>query len=160
MKIFEIDIIKFVKLLLPTFMRGDSIMAILTAGVTPLNSIIVKLNAYRDDVKYQLSITSQVCRLETMLNDRYDAVSRRITISDGSFRDSKYIYLGIEQHDIALYVNSELTTETLYLQSETGAISVDFIVNVPAAITVAENELSVLLNYYKLISKTFTINRT
>ncbi|KAA2245483.1 hypothetical protein F0L74_05870 [Chitinophaga agrisoli] len=56
-----------------------------------------------------------------------------------------------------LHRKSEGGAVVLYTKAETTAFNVDFIVNVPIAVSFDMNELTAFVNSYKLASKTFKV---
>ena len=160
MKIFETDINKLAVQLLLTFTRDARIRAFLDAFVAPLVTLKSKLNTFRQDVLYRLTITPQVCYLEKMLNDRYDNTFRRIYISDGVMRQLMYTYTQAENKPIYAYSQAENKPIYVFTRSETGYLNnVSFVVSIPQSIVLSENEVRVLVNRYKLIGKGFSIKR-
>jgi hypothetical protein len=143
--------------LLPTILRKKVLVAFLDAIASPLLSLYSKFMHNRNTNNYGLGITSQVCYLEKMLNDRYDPELRRIYITDGEFRDSIYLYRDVEQMDEYLFLPSENRDKYLYHDSELGFAGSAFIVYIPAELVNSMQEMGILTDSYKLAGRSFTI---
>ncbi len=149
--IFNIDIKRLVRLFLPTSLRKERIVAFMDCLTEPMQKLYLRFKANRESNLYRLDITSQVCKLEKMLNDRFDVFKRRIKITDSQFLNINYIYLDTENKPLIL------GEQTLFLTEELGAINKDFEVLVPSDISFNHNEMTGLINSYKLATKTFLI---
>jgi hypothetical protein len=91
-----------------------------------------------------------------VLNDRFDATSRRIYIGNGQNKERIYIYTPLENKPLFL------GKVPLYNPSDYGGNGIDFIVWVPTAIIVNEQdliEMAALVNRYRLAGKRFQIYR-
>lgn len=157
MSIFNFDIKKWIYNVLPTFLRKQNLTDFLEALLSPLKRLFDLLVSFRNGNLYRLDITSQVCKLEKMLNDRYDPEQRRITITDGEFVPEEFIYKSVEKRDISVYLNSENDNVPVYKFIEFGSKYSDFIVNVPGSVAFDLSEMTALIHMYKLASKIFTI---
>lgn len=154
-----VDFEKLGKLLLPIRLRQSLIYAYIKAIDAPFTYIQSKFKLFRDDIAYRLLITPQVILLEKMLNDRYDNSLRRITITDGTFQGTVYLYRADEQFDKIIYLDDENINLYLNVDDEIGYVdNMGFLVNVPSAVTFINNEMEQLINYYKLPSINYTIN--
>lgn len=158
MNIFQTDFKRLMLQLLPTFLRKPLFKAVVSAIGSALNVLCDRFNLNRDRNLYNLSITSQVCFLEKVLNDKFDNVQRRIYISNGAWRAPLPIYLILENQPVYLYLESENQPVPLYLQNETGFIAEGFVINVPIELQPSEQDLTGTVNLFKLAGKTFTIN--
>jgi hypothetical protein len=138
-------------LLLPTFMRNNTVVAIAKSIASCIDTLKYKLLAYRNKVNYDISITPQVCYLEKALNDRYDTILRRIRVDESVFRDITYIKLDSEQR------NQYLGSFFIYNTIESGYQSFDFYIVLPAGVLLPLNEIRVFVSKLKLASKTFDI---
>lgn len=129
-------------------------MSAILSGVAYVYELFIK---FKDSTAYKLTITPQVCYLEKALNDRYDIADRRIFITDGISYDPLPLYLKVENKPVVLYTKEEDKVAVLFTKSETGLFSVDFIVNVPAAVAFAEAEMRAIVDVYKLAGKIYSI---
>ena len=154
---FKIDYAKWIVWLLPARKRKAKLFAWLSALCAPVVIMYNTFLAKRAADLYNLQHDSRVFSLRAMLNDSYDNTERRITIDDGFAFDRIYIFLTDEAKPLFLG-SVPLHNEGDY--SDTG---VDFIVNVPLAITLTDQdliEMEAKVKYYKLASKRFLIYRT
>lgn len=156
-RIYDINFKKLVVWLLPKPIRKPVHVAWLMALLSPVVGLYNVLLAFRTSVLYFLSITPQVCRLQKLLNDRYDNDLRRIVIVDGKEYDPVFIYRKAENKPVWLFRKSEGKPLWLYTKAETGATAVDFIVLLPVFVVADLNEMRGLIKRFKLASKTFKI---
>lgn len=158
---YNIDIKKLVLQLLPQIYRQPKHVAWLQALVQPLITLYALFNAFRNSTLYQLSITPQVCYLEKMLNDKYDVALRRIYIDEPPEIEGVPLYQEVEVKPQVLFTEAEVVDDefVLYQESESEIFSVDFIVVVPLALepTIDLNELTAILDAYKLTTKTYKV---
>jgi hypothetical protein len=120
----------------------------------PLRALLKLFYTSRDADLYNLNHNGQVCYLRGMLNDVFDPILRRITISD-SFRYN-YVIFYPEADDKSILFETVLFARSEFIGTE----SAEFNVNVPAALNITQDEelrMKSLLNYYKLISKRYAI---
>jgi hypothetical protein len=163
MRIFETNIETLSQQLLPTFLRKPLIIAFLAAATKPLVWLLQRLNYFRNENLYYLAIAPQVCYLESLLNQRYGG---GITITDGDFRDSTYIYRDVEQIPVFVYQESEYEGEEdipprkyIYQENEYGFIDVSFYINLPMGFNAQTRaEIAALTGKFKLAGTTFHIN--
>lgn len=106
---------------------------------------------------YRLMITPQVCYMERMLNDRFDYSLRRIRIEDAEWHLPMYVYQDDELKDAHLYLESEKKPVMLYTDNEAGALKDDFVVLVPSAISFNRDEMTGMINLFKLTGTTYKI---
>jgi hypothetical protein len=156
---YTVNFKKLVVLLLPTFLRDTVIVTLLQVFVGGIISVYNNFIANRAITLYRLKITGQVCYLRRMLNDAFPAGGGQITIEDG-VATGVWRYAWDKDFDpyrkFLLLENSG----TLFWDKHTIAEGLsNFIVRVPIALQNINNEARMrsLLNYYKLISKSYTI---
>jgi hypothetical protein len=126
--------------------------------ISPVVKLYNQFQAFRTACIYRLTITPQVCFLERALNDKYDIVSRRITISDPVRRGLLFIYTRAENKPVFIYRRSENMPRYLYTKAETARAGVDFIIKVPLAVSFNAAEMVAFVNAYKMASKRFKIS--
>jgi hypothetical protein len=154
---FNIEYNKLILWLVPGFKRKPVMYAWMRALCTPVVFMYNTFLNRRSADLYNLGHNSQLYSLRAMLNDRFDSAARRITIDDGFSFDRTYIFR--EDENKPLY----LGTAYLHNEGDYADTGVDFIVNVPHAVTVGAQdiiEMNALVKYYKLASKRFLIYRT
>lgn len=160
MKIFDTDIQRLGRQLLPSILRKERIYALLAALIAPLVALKDLFLKSRSGNLYRLSITPQVFSLEKMLNDRYDGLLRRIYITAGRFRRSKFIYTQAEQKPLFIRTKEEMPQTIIYNSSgETGFVEQSFIIHIPAGMSLNEAEVRSMVDTYKLVTRSFTIIR-
>lgn len=157
--IFIVNFKKLVVWLLPAPLRRPVQSSWLMALIGPVIKLYNGFLAFRSAVIYQLTITPQVCKLEKMLNDRYDNQLRRIYIEDAIEKEPWFLYLKVEAKRMFLYTKSEASApQYLYTKSETVQFGVDFVINIPVFVVFDINEFKSLVKKYKLASKTFKVH--
>lgn len=156
-RIFKVDYDKLIIEEIPNFKRQPLIFSWLRALCTPVVLIYNRLVLRRSADLYNLAHDSRVFSMRAALNDRFDITERRITITDGFAFDRIYIFRPDENKP------HYLGTLPLHNPGDYADTGVDFIVNVPYAISITNQdliEMTSLVNYYRLASKRFLIYRT
>jgi hypothetical protein len=156
-KIFDVLFKKLVVWLLPMPIRKPVHVAWLMAMLSPLTKLYNDFLAFRTSVLYYLNIDASVCKLEKLLNDRYDTVQRRIVITDPQEFDPLWLYRKVENKPVFLFRKSENKPVFLYTKAETSAFGVDFIIKIPVFVVFDINELKSLIKRFRLGSKTFKV---
>jgi len=155
---FNIDYNKLVVLLLPTFLRKPKLVGYLRALIMPLDTIYYKWYNWRIDNIYKLEHTGQICYLRASLNDKFDAIERRIYITDGLEYDTFYIYT--EAEDRTIWVHTESENKPIYLrtEAETADTGLDFLVYVPVEIYKKRKDaLTAHIEFYRVAGKRYKI---
>jgi hypothetical protein len=149
---------KLVVLLLPVSLRQSSIVALLQVSVCGLITVYNNFITNRTNNLYKLNINGQVCHLRKMLNDAFPAGGGLITIEDGV---AKGVWQYAYDQDYDPYRKYLLASDTTLLWDKSSISEglSNFIVNVPIALQSVNNEARMrsLLNYYKLLSKSYSI---
>ncbi len=167
MSVFDIDFSSagLPKYVSPVRLRQSKMLAWLQALVSPVNYLYGLFVANRTSNLYDLSHNGQVCYLQAALNDVFDNTSRRIVITDGIYVDPDFIYEVIEDKPLYIDMVSEIGTSVipspdpvpLYTSTETYWLGVQFIVNVPHAVTALPGydvyRLHAIVDKYRLASK-------
>lgn len=154
---FNIDYNKLILWLIPYFKRKPKMYAWMRALCYPVVLLYNTFLSARAADLYNLAHDSRVFSMRAMLNDRFDSEERRITITDGFAHDRIYIFQPDEEKPVFL------DSIPLYNPGDYADTGVDFIVNVPEAISITDQdliEMSARVKYYKLASKRFLIYRT
>ncbi|OPB87800.1 hypothetical protein [Elizabethkingia occulta] len=147
---YKVDFRKLGVLLLPTFLRSPSLMAItnvITYGLEEVNDDFI---ANRKSNIEAITYNSQVCYLRKILNDKFD-FDRRILIEDSSDKEEIYIYTDAENKPQYL---GELI---LYPESEFSDKKVDFVVKVPKTLESYLENIKDIVDFYRLASKRYKI---
>jgi hypothetical protein len=137
--------------------RKPKFLAAITAAIRPLVMLYQDFKQYRKNKLYELSITPQTCRMECLLNDRYDFTLRRIYIEDAKEFPPVYLYRDVESKPVYLYRDSEAQPVYLFTDSEGAIIGDDFIVYVPVSLVFDSNEMRSLVKKFKLPGMKFKI---
>lgn len=142
-------------MLMPTFLRDISIKMLFVPFALELSKVKAEFDTFRNNNLYILGITPQVCRIEKLLNDRYDSEMRRIFLTDGVLRNLVATFTDAEAKPIYL------GTSYLYSDAEFGySDNISFVVNVPSVIALSlDAEIAEIINSYKLPGKRFKIER-
>jgi hypothetical protein len=138
-------------------LRKPKMLAWIGICISPVGYVYNNLLRFRTLTLYKLSITPQVCYLQKLLNDQYDFINRGIRIVDATRTNPVYIFQDAEDKPLGLYTDGESLPIFLYTDGEAGDLKDDFIVIVPLAVDFNINEMTSLLNQYKLASKQFSI---
>lgn len=152
--------------LLPVSLRRPVVCAILRSALSTLqaqhDTIYTAHHGTPYGTYYRLRHTGQVCSLESLLNDRFDANSRRITIGGSNGEERWYIYTEGEltlQPFLLTWVGSDESGPT-YLYPDADYIDkVDegFIVKVPSALRSYEASLRASLDDMKIAGVSYVI---
>lgn len=159
MRLYQTDLYAVSKLLLPTFLRQSRIMALFAVMVAPFAYIQALLVAFRTDSLYRLNRNGQVCYLRATLNDAFPDVDGAITIEDGIIT-GVWRYAWEQDYDpYRNYLMIDGVTSVFWGKSTIAEGLSNFIVKVPKALQSVNDEakLRSIINYYKLISKSYSI---
>lgn len=108
---------------------------------------------------YYLSNNSQVCNLESVLNDVFDPAYRGIYIEDGLYNDPLFTFLfpELKPQWLATQAESGMTDfdspAVLFTNSETSLLTSAFIVRVPASLSFEPDRMKALINKYRIPGK-------
>lgn len=158
---YEVNFKRFALLLLPTFWRKPILGAINYAMVSPLNYLHTRFVLFQRESYYRLTHNGQVCYLRAVLNDTFDPIERRITVTEDA--DSMGILmLRNREEEKAVLLPARETGRAIIVNRRgfDGINGFDFWVNIPAALyeTVDVTRLKAIVGTYKLASKRFSIN--
>ncbi|MDR2894241.1 MAG: hypothetical protein LBU97_02125 [Alistipes sp.] len=158
---YDVNFKRLALLMLPTFWRRPLLATFAYAMVTPLNYLHTRFVLLQRSTDYRLTHNGQVCYLRAVLNDQFDPIERRITITEEAGgtgplmlwhrSEDRAQLLPIRESDTAFIVNR---------RGFDGVNSFDFWVNIPVALLelVDTTRLKAIVNTYKLASKRFSIN--
>ena len=157
--IYNVNWGKLLNWLLPEMLRKPKLLAFMNALVFPIQLLHIDLLRFKKQKEYQLSINSQVCRMQAMLNDKYDSGARRIYIDDGHLGNSVYVFTAAENTHTWLFKSSENNPLYVYNRNEIKGTAAHFIVYIPTILNGNINipELTSLVNIYKLPGKRWQI---
>ncbi len=144
--VFNIQFNKLSKWLIPTFLRSDVLMSIVSAVYAPIVALHNLFLQYRKSKFYEIAMNYQTCYLESFLNDRFDFTGRRIYIDDAPVGASTFLYMQVEERPVVIAMRSEIAPQYMYTRGESGGdILYDFIVYVPVSVQYDEVEIRAML---------------
>lgn len=156
---YNISYPRLALLLLPTMLRQDMEGALLTALVRPLTVIHSDLTAYI--VSVNTTVNSQVCYMQSMLNDAYDYYERRIIVRDAPISYDDFFLFDEPTGKAVMLSDAGTGDPVLWVDGDKlGTTVPDFEVVFPKGYTFTNSEekaLRSLINNNKLASKKYTI---
>lgn len=157
MSVFTVDIDKLSKWMLPLRLRTVLLVDLVKCAVKPTKQVYQQFLAHRSENIYEIVHNGQVCKLEAVLNDRFDNTLRRVYIIDGLVILPLFTYKRVEVKPIYLRKRSEATGVKYLRKRSEHSLGGTFIINVPSAITFDTNEMKALTNKYKQAGKAYSI---
>lgn len=158
---YDVNFKRLALLLLPTFWRKPLLATIAYAAVSPLCYIHTRFVLFRRDSVYRLTHNGQVCYLRAVLNDQFDPIERRITVTETA-GDAGILMLYKREVERAQLVPTREVGRAVIVNRRgfDGINAFDFWVNIPAALfeSVDVTRLKAIVGTYKLASKRFSIN--
>lgn len=158
---YEVNFKRFALLLLPTFWRKPILATIAYAMVSPLSYLHTRFILFRRESNYRLTHNGQVCYLRAVLNDQFDPIERRITITETAGNMGILMLYEREEEKGQLLPIRESGRSVIVNRRGFGGINAfDFWVNIPGVLydTVDVTRLKAIVSTYKLASKRFSIN--
>lgn len=155
--IYNVNWNKLTSWLIPTVLFKPKMFAWCKSLVAPISTLHGLLISFRSQKLYELSVTSQVCKLQKLLNDYFDESQRRIYIDDGVKSPKKYVFKQSEFVPLSIYTAAETTPTFIYTTGEVAATVAHFVVNIPTGLSYDVNVLKSILNIYKLPSRKYKI---
>lgn len=153
--IYDVDIKRLFRLLLPMKWRQVGIMAMVETLTSPIAGMPNELRKYKTNCECRMTYNGQVCKLRGLLNDEFDPIQRRITITDAKGDNISKRYLFIYARGMGQQV--ELPNKVRERHSPSLDMW-DFEVNIPVGLKPQETRIKALINEYKLASKRYNIN--
>lgn len=158
---YDLNIKQLSLLLLPTFWRRPLFEAVIYGIATPLHQLLSRFQMWKQEKDYRLLHNGQVCRLRALLNDRFDPVERRITVTE-QIDERGRIRFALREKQAAVPFPARETDQKMSLNRRGygGVNGYDFWVNIPISIRAEarEEQVRALVNGNKLASKRFSIN--
>lgn len=158
-----INIAQFIRQLLPsTFHESNLIKSYLRVILSPIDFLSNVFLQFKDNVSYKLSKNSQICYLESVLNDAFDNSQRRIFITDAESVDMliAYEYQDVRKIIVCEDISEFANYEVIAYQSQVIGNNLNkFIINLPneSQIITRETELRALTNRFRFAGKLFYI---
>jgi len=156
---YNINLDKLASWLIPKALRKPLLVILFSACLYALNFFHGLFVKYRKAKLYQVMITSQVCYLERLLNDRFDFTERRIKIGDAEWHLPLFLFQEDELKPQFIFQESEAKPVHLFNDAEAGAVKGDFVVLVPVSVSFSEPEMRSLIDFYKLFGTTYSIQK-
>jgi hypothetical protein len=162
--IYNIDWLRLSRLYFLQLMQKSVMRSFLKAILKPIEDQWVIFRALRDSANYRLSHNSQICYIEAVLNDAFDADARRIYIKNAEIKEPIWVYEPEDLKPVYLYEPSDDKPVFLREDSEFFGGGTDFTVWVPieikpdeANLTAFITKMGALVDYYKLYCKNYNI---
>ena len=148
-------------LLLPTFWRRPLFAALTYAAVSPLQYLHTRFMLWKRDTDYRIQHNGQVCYLRALLNDMFDPIDRRFTITKTA-ENVGFVTLHKREQSEAVLIPRRGSGRIVILNRRGfgGINGYDFWINIPIALygEVDIAQVKAVVNSYKLASKRFSIN--
>lgn len=131
-----------------------------------MKAVVVPLEILRNDTLYKMQHTCQVIYLEKMLNEWFDVATydhqnheatKVIKIKDEFHEPENYVFLDGENEPSLENdnVNKWLDEDNIWMVDE--VVYYDFVVQIPSSYTFVLEQLTTVIEYYKLASKKYRI---
>lgn len=154
---FNLDLKKVALWLIPAWLRQPTILVILMAVTWPLRQVYNSFVVFCEAKLYRLNHNGQVCYLEAVLRDSFDAVDRRIWISDFDGKERIYFWPDAERRNVNFSITQFFWPDSDYADS-----GVDFTIHLPNDVATGPGQmpyLKSLTDEYKLGGKNYNIVR-
>ena len=158
---YDVNFKRLALLLLPTFWRRPLFAAMAYAAVSPLQYLHMRFMRWRRDTDYRLLHNGQVCYLRGLLNDLFDPIDRRITVSEEVSNIGNIVLHKREvQRAVRFPARGSGRMVVLNRRGYGGVNSYDFWVNIPIALLneIDADRVRAVVDAYKLASKRYQIN--
>jgi hypothetical protein len=128
----------------------------LLAGLTPTYD---KQRSFEADVLYKINHTSQVWSIEAVLNDIFDADSRRIYIKDAEYYKLTELFPDPELKHVTLQPDAGGDAWVIHPDELYKLETYDFVIMFPYVLTTGEESRArALVDYYRLAGKRHRFN--
>lgn len=158
-KYYDISFSQLVLQLLPPILHFDLVIAFASALIYPLTQIhkaFTILVANTDT-----SVNSQVCYMQSILNDRYDYYERRVVVRDSAIDYDSFFLFDEGRGNPAMLYDDQQGDAVMWVDNNLlGSTNTDFDIVFPLGYALTENEYRALrqfVNNNKLASKRFKI---
>lgn len=156
---YEIDFLKLINQLLPSFLRKAKMRAWLEVVLAPLQNRYNAFLSHREEVIFDVSVTGQVRSLEFMLNKIFyeDGHILKIYISDASRNPQVYLFQNTETHEPVYLYNTNEQYDGLYVFNTYDSPGSDFTVWVPDSLLFDLNYMRALIDRHKAAGFKYSI---
>lgn len=149
---YDIDYVKFIIQLLPPVLRQPRLLSLFKLLSIPFRDQIDDNKAFYNTRLNKLNVNGRVIYMERELNNLF--YTDKIYITDNIERTYVNVYLDTDE---PLYLEDDVTEESVCLYDEMQSISADFIVNIPQTLAGDILEVENYVKYYKPAGKAFII---
>lgn len=154
---YDIDYKRLALLVMPVKLRRALLASFIYVMVSQVQWVARLFRTFRAETDYRLAHNGQICHLRAVLNDKFDPISRRITIEDIASMPESLLHL----RTTSLFLIAPYRPDAIILHRRGfgGFDSYDFVIILPAAMrhTVNETQLRAVVDQYKLASKRYTL---
>lgn len=152
MRIYKINYSKLVLLLLPTFLRQNVIVALLSALTSPIRMLYNSFIQYKDNTLQELEVTPQVFSLRNALNRAYNLQEGFIIEDYVKQGDWLIVYDEIEYRSELLVIVEDDTYLLVHDESTLQQVQGGFIVTVPNSLSASDYpRIRTIINKHKLM---------
>lgn len=152
MRIYLINYSKLVLLLLPTFLRQNVIVALLSALTSPIRMLYNSFIQYKDNTLQELEVTPQVFSLRNALNRAYSLQEGFIIEDYVKQGDWLIVYDEIEYRSELLVIVEDDTYLLVHDESTLQQVQGGFIVTVPNSLSASDYpRIRTIINKHKLM---------
>ncbi len=156
--IYRINWARLAAQCLPIDLRKVSMLRFIIALLEPIKTVYFVFLQLRKDQLYEAEINGQTINLERVLNDKFDAVERRIYITDGEYYTPPTYYDDWKNLPVNYYETGNPDNAIFYSTSALdNRVSFNFFVHVPTEVFFEKQRIRALVNLYKVFGRTFDI---
>jgi hypothetical protein len=149
---FRFNLNRVIRSLVPPTLRMAKFLAWLSVSISYLSMTLERLRQFQDESIRDASMTPQIAYLEHMLNSRY-GTGTAIWIGDGFFL-GPWIWMDSDVPNPEFYMDDPLDS---YVFCDSDSITINFVVNVPRALSTEVQDIAAKVQKYKLAGKYFII---
>lgn len=158
-KYYNMSFSQLVLLYLPPMLHFDAVIALASALIYPLTQIYRSFSLLVS--KTDTSVNSQVCYMQSALNNRYDYYERRIIVRDSPINYNDFFLFDEGKGDATMTYDNQKGDAVLWVDNNLlGSTNTDFEIVFPLGYLLSDNEFRALKQFIdnnKLASKRFKI---
>ena len=155
---FNIDFKDFANKVNNYLFRQPLFTAMLDSWMQAMNQVNAELVILRDALGFKLRFNAQIIYLTEYLNQIYDPSLKRIFITNTADIVFTYWYNKIELQTPVYLSNDAEGAAPYYIDNLSElASSIDYIINIPAAVTFDADKVRSQVNQYNVAPKIYTI---
>lgn len=156
---YNVNYAQYAVQMLPANLRVELMMSYIKAIVVPLEELHAKFSKLKDSIDY--NHYSQICYMQSLVNDHFDPLERRINIKN-SILDQGYYLFWKQKHNKPVLLHKQENRQPYMISNdfEIGTTNIDFEIVFPIGYILSESEetrLTNLVNQSKLASKRYRI---